>query len=147
MGYRRMKKRDLWEIYRRWQAGQSLSHIAVNERRDRKTVRYYLERFGNLDLAPSGTKARHITGGLFSCSCRALIPLSDSGIINEHSLGLLLRIGEPPSRNSLFGGRHEKGSFFSKTPRSRGPAFDDFRQRATGLCRRLCSKAFWGRMI
>ena len=55
MGYRRMKKRDLWEIYRRWQAGQSLSHIAVNERRDRKTVRYYLERFGNLGLAPSGT--------------------------------------------------------------------------------------------
>ncbi len=38
MGYRRMKKRDLWEIYRRWQAGQSLSHIAANERRDRKTV-------------------------------------------------------------------------------------------------------------
>jgi hypothetical protein len=39
MGYRRMKKNDLWEIYRRWQAGQSFSHIAVNERRDRKTVR------------------------------------------------------------------------------------------------------------
>ena len=55
MGYRRMKKRDLWEIYRRWQAGQSLSHIAVNERRDRKTVRYYLQGFENLGLAPSGT--------------------------------------------------------------------------------------------
>ena len=55
MGYRRMKKRDLWEIYRRWQAGQSLSHIAANERRDRKTVRYYLQGFGNLGLAPSGT--------------------------------------------------------------------------------------------
>jgi transposase len=55
MGYRRMKKRDLWEIYRRWQAGQSLSHIAANERRDRKTVRYYLEGFGSLGLGPSGT--------------------------------------------------------------------------------------------
>lgn len=55
MGYRRMKKRDLWEIYRRWQAGQSLSHIAVNERRDRKTVRYYLEGFADLGLGPSGT--------------------------------------------------------------------------------------------
>ena len=55
MGYRRMKKRDLWEIYRRWQAGQSLSHIAANERRDRKTVRYYLQGFGSLGLAPTGT--------------------------------------------------------------------------------------------
>jgi len=55
MGYRRMKKRDLWEIYRRWQAGQSLSHIAANERRDRKTVRYYLEGFGSLGLASPGT--------------------------------------------------------------------------------------------
>jgi hypothetical protein len=50
-----MKKRDVWEIYRRWQAGQSLSHIAVSERRDRKSVRYYLEEFGSLGLAPSGT--------------------------------------------------------------------------------------------
>ena len=54
MGYRRMKKRDLWEIYRRWQAGQSLSHIAANERRDRKTVRYYVEGFEGLGLAPFG---------------------------------------------------------------------------------------------
>ena len=55
MGYRRMKKHDLWEIARRWQAGQSLSHIAVNERRDRKTVRYYLEGFATFGLVPSGT--------------------------------------------------------------------------------------------
>ncbi len=54
MGYRKMKKRDLWEIYRRWQAGQSLSHIAVNERRDRKTVRFYVEGLEGLGLAPSG---------------------------------------------------------------------------------------------
>jgi len=54
MGYRRMKKRDLWEIYRRWQAGQALSHIAVSERRDRKTIRQYVEGFAGLGLAPSG---------------------------------------------------------------------------------------------
>jgi hypothetical protein len=35
MSYRKMCKRDLWEIYRRWQAGQSLSRIAANERRVR----------------------------------------------------------------------------------------------------------------
>ena len=39
MGYRRMNKRDLWVIYRRWRAGHPLSQIAEAERRDRKTVR------------------------------------------------------------------------------------------------------------
>ena len=52
MGYRRMKKRDLWEIYRRWQARQSISHIAVGEQRDRKTIRQYSERFFELGLKP-----------------------------------------------------------------------------------------------
>lgn len=52
MGYRRMKKRDLWEIYRRWQAGQGISHIAAGERRDRKTVRQYVEGFVELGLKP-----------------------------------------------------------------------------------------------
>jgi hypothetical protein len=50
MSYRKMRKQDLWEIYRRWQAGQSLSRIAANERRDRKTVRQYLEGFQKLGL-------------------------------------------------------------------------------------------------
>ena len=54
MGYRKMRKRDLWEIYRRWQAGQAVSHIAVNERRDRKTVRHYVEGFQELGLESSG---------------------------------------------------------------------------------------------
>jgi len=43
MGYRSMTKRDLWEIYRRWQGRQSLSRIAVGEERDRKTIREYLK--------------------------------------------------------------------------------------------------------
>ena len=53
MGYRRTKKRDLWEIYRRWQAGQAVSHIAVSEQRDRKAVRHYVEGFEELGLEPS----------------------------------------------------------------------------------------------
>jgi len=52
MGYRRMNKRDLWEIYRRWQDGQSVVRIATNERRDRKTVRHYVRSFQGLGLAP-----------------------------------------------------------------------------------------------
>jgi hypothetical protein len=51
MGYRRMKKRDLWEIYRRWQDGQGISHIATGERRDRKTVRQYVGKILELGLA------------------------------------------------------------------------------------------------
>ena len=58
MSYRRMKKRDLWKIYRRWQEGQSVSHIATNERRDRKTIRNYLQAFGRLGLAPSATSMK-----------------------------------------------------------------------------------------
>lgn len=49
MGYRRMEPRDLWELYRRWHDGQSISRIARSEGRDRKTVRHYvaeLERLG-----------------------------------------------------------------------------------------------------
>ena len=55
MSYRKMRKRDPWEIYRRWQAGQSLSHIAANERRDRKTVRQYLGGLEQLGLESFGT--------------------------------------------------------------------------------------------
>lgn len=54
MSYRKMRKQDLWEIYRRRQAGQTLSRIAANERRDRKTVRQYLEGFEELGLAATG---------------------------------------------------------------------------------------------
>ena len=50
MGYRRMTRRDLWEIYRRWRAGQSVSRIVVSEQRDRKTVRAYVLEFSKLGL-------------------------------------------------------------------------------------------------
>jgi len=54
MGYRAMNKRDLWEIYRRWQSQQSLSRIAGSEGRDRKTVRQYLRRFVAVGLEQTG---------------------------------------------------------------------------------------------
>ena len=54
MSYRAMNKRDLWEIYRRWQSRQTLSQIASNEGRDRKTVRQYLKRFAAVGLKQSG---------------------------------------------------------------------------------------------
>jgi transposase len=50
-----MRKRELWEIYRRWQAGQSLSQIAIGEGCDRKTVREYLKRFAAAGLDLAGT--------------------------------------------------------------------------------------------
>jgi hypothetical protein len=52
MGYRQMKKHDLWEIYLRWQARQSISHIASEERPDRKTVWQYVGKILKLGLAP-----------------------------------------------------------------------------------------------
>jgi hypothetical protein len=52
MGYRRMKKRAMWEIYRRWKNGQVISHIAAGERCDRKTIRQYVEGFVQLGLKP-----------------------------------------------------------------------------------------------
>lgn len=50
MGYRKMTRRDLWDVYRRWCAGQSVSYIARNEKRDRKTVREYIEGLQQLGL-------------------------------------------------------------------------------------------------
>ena len=54
MNYRRMKHRDLWEIYRRWRAGHSLAGIAAGERRERKTVRRYLHAFAEMGLERNG---------------------------------------------------------------------------------------------
>lgn len=55
MGYRAMGKRQLWEIYRRWQTRQNLSEIARNEGRDRKTVREYLKQFQTAGLEQAGS--------------------------------------------------------------------------------------------
>ncbi len=45
MGYRRMNTEDLYSIFRRWKAGQTIKHIADVEGRDRKTVRNYVLMF------------------------------------------------------------------------------------------------------
>jgi len=45
MGYRRMRVEGLYDIFRRFNAGQSIIHIAVVEGRDRKTVRNYVSKF------------------------------------------------------------------------------------------------------
>ncbi len=45
MGYRRMTVEDLYDIFRRFNAGQTISHIAEVEGRDRKTVRSYVRLF------------------------------------------------------------------------------------------------------
>ncbi len=57
MGYRRMKRHDLWRIYRRWRAGQTVVHIAENERRDRKTIRDYIEGMQRVGLKIDGPPA------------------------------------------------------------------------------------------
>lgn len=54
MGYRRMDKRDLWRIYRRWRDGRSVSRIADNEARDRKTVREYIEALISVGVTSDG---------------------------------------------------------------------------------------------
>ena len=50
MSYRRMDKQDLWQMYRRRCAGQNVSQISARERRDRKTVREYLQGLEELGL-------------------------------------------------------------------------------------------------
>jgi predicted transcriptional regulator len=46
-----MARAQLWEIYRRAAAGQSVSEIAREEGWDRKTVRQYLLRLRGVGLA------------------------------------------------------------------------------------------------
>lgn len=45
MGYRRMNTESLYEIFKRWHNGQSISKIAFVEGRDRKTIRNYIAYF------------------------------------------------------------------------------------------------------
>ncbi len=50
MGYRRMTVEHVYEIFRRWHAGQSVSRIAGAEECDRKTVRKYIQKFNEAGL-------------------------------------------------------------------------------------------------
>jgi predicted transcriptional regulator len=50
MGHRRMSVEDVYEILRRWHAGQNVSRIAAVEGCDRKTVRKYLQKLNEAGL-------------------------------------------------------------------------------------------------
>jgi len=50
MGYRFMNEQDFYDIYRRWMAGQTISGIAEQEQRDRKTVRLSIRRMMDAGL-------------------------------------------------------------------------------------------------
>jgi len=50
MGYRRMTVEKVYEILRRWHAGQNVSRISVSEECDRKTVRKYIQTFNEAGL-------------------------------------------------------------------------------------------------
>ena len=54
MGYRRMNKDDLYDIFRRWQERHSISSIAKATASDRKTVRQYIEKFTGAGLSRQG---------------------------------------------------------------------------------------------
>lgn len=45
MGYHKMTIEDLYSIFRRWHQGHLITHIAVAEGRDRKTIRAYIKQF------------------------------------------------------------------------------------------------------
>ena len=71
MGYRRMKKKQLYEIYRRWQRGQKLAWIAENERWDRKTVRQYLQAMQQAGLERG---AEPVSREQFYAKVKSLLP-------------------------------------------------------------------------
>lgn len=44
MGYKPMKEQDVYNIFRRYHAGETISIIECTEMRDRKTIRFYIEK-------------------------------------------------------------------------------------------------------
>ena len=54
MGYRRMDKDDLYELFRRWRKGHSISNIANATATDRKTVRQYIGKFTEAGMISQG---------------------------------------------------------------------------------------------
>jgi hypothetical protein len=108
MGYRPMNKRDLWEIYRRWQDRQNLSCIAASEGRDRKTVREYLRRLAAAGLEQTGSAVEQqrfyqiVEGTL---PARAVQRGATWGRLNEHAeelRELINRAKEPLKPKTAF---------------------------------------------
>ncbi len=88
MGYRPMAWTQLWEIYRRVAAGQSVSEIAREEGWDRKTVREYRRRMkaaGIEGTAPAVSKERfnELAGRLLTPKSTRRSPVRDR--LHEHA--------------------------------------------------------------
>ena len=136
MGYRTMGKRQLWEIYRRWQARQDLSAIARNEGRDRKTVREYLKRFqtAGLEQAASciGQQQFHeiLEGSLAVRAERCSPARQQLGGYEEELRQLINREKEPLKPKTAF--------LVVKTKYELGTSYETFKRfaRQKGLSRK-----------
>ena len=51
MGYKRMNKDDLYDLFRRWRKGHSISNVARAIASDCKTVRQYIGNFSEAEVA------------------------------------------------------------------------------------------------
>ena len=48
MGYKKMSDVDVYEIFRRYHSGQTISEISGMEKHDRKTIRGYIQKLNDL---------------------------------------------------------------------------------------------------
>ena len=96
-----MKHRDLWEIYRRWRAGQSLSRIAAGERRERKTVRRYVRGFAELGLVRDGPGVERqqfyeLVTPLLASNTRRAAPATEQWLRHRQELRELINRAKDP---------------------------------------------------
>jgi len=61
-----MREEDIYEILRRWRAGQGISRIAKTQNRDRKTVRCYIEKLEEGGLGKAAASEREALYALIS---------------------------------------------------------------------------------
>ena len=103
-----MKHRDLWEIYRRWRAGQSLARIAAGARRERKTVRRYLRGFAKLGLDRDGPVVERqrfyeMVTPLLAGSTRRPAPAADQWLRHREELRELINRKKDPLKPKSAG--------------------------------------------
>ena len=96
-----MKDRDLWEIYRRWRAGQSLARIAAGERRERKTVRRYVRGFAELGLVRDGPGVQRqqfyeLVTPLLASNTRWAAPATEQWLRHRQELRELINRAKDP---------------------------------------------------
>ncbi len=78
-----MNTEDLYRIFRRWHAGQTIKHIALVEGRDRKTVRGYVMMFleGGYKAGVGGYEKQEVIKFL-----KGLIPKTERSARKRESL-------------------------------------------------------------